>query len=202
MEAVAANDAEALLLALPVFARRLEDVHVLRRNLDQEIASVDVSLEELLGVMALTHQRLERRANEPRSAAVSPVDALAVLAVPAPTPASAPAPAAGMTLEDFKLHMGEILKGSLDAVSDKLSDRISGMLKELGTLSGPAREIRLQEFKQSGEYDMVDFSALYSHSAEQVTSNLTDVGVEEKETKGIDSTLERLRKMRAGKPRT
>lgn len=199
MSATFRGDADDLLSAMPVLARRLEDVHVLRRDLDQEVSAVDIALDELIGLIEITQQRLERKKSEPR--AVVPPPAPIVVSPPAAVVAPASPAPAGMTLEDFKLHMGEILKGSLDAVSDKLSDRISGMLKELGTLSGPAREIRIQEFKQSGEYDMVDFSSLYSRSAEQVTSNLTDVGVEEKETKGIDSTLERLRKMRAGKPK-
>jgi len=199
MSATSRHDTEDLLSALPILARRLEDIHVLRRDLDHDIASVDLTLDELTGAIDMVNQRLTRKKNEPR-VAIPPPAPVVVPAPAAPAVAAAPAPAA-MTLEDFKLHMGEILKGSLDAVSDKLSDRISNMLKELGTLSGPAREMRIQEFKQSGEYDMVDFSSLYSHSAEQVTSNLKDVGVEEKETKSIDSTLERLRKMRANKPK-
>ncbi|OGX20353.1 MAG: hypothetical protein A2Y04_06435 [Omnitrophica WOR_2 bacterium GWC2_45_7] len=103
-----------------------------------------------------------------------------------------------MTLDEFKTHMGSILQGSLDAVSDKLTDKIAAMLKELGTLSGPAREIKIREYQQSGEYDTVDFSSLYKN--QEVQSNLGEVGVEEKESKGIESSLERIRQLR-GKPK-
>ncbi|MEI6437161.1 MAG: hypothetical protein WCO69_00250 [Candidatus Omnitrophota bacterium] len=218
MSAPAATDIDNLIASVPILARRLEDVHVRRRDLDQEVSTVDYSLDELLGLIAITNQRLARKKAEPRVPPPPPAPVVrlvvpeitstasvpaSIIPPPAPVAPSAPlaGPGPGMTLDDFKLHMGEILKGSLDAVSDKLSDRISGMLKELGTLSGPARAMRIEEFKQSGEYEMVDFSSLYAHSAEQVTSNLKDVGVEEKETKGVDSTLERLRKLRAGKPK-
>ncbi|MBF0387262.1 MAG: hypothetical protein HQL20_05330 [Candidatus Omnitrophica bacterium] len=199
------SETEDALAAVPVLARRLVDLRLLRRDFGQEMLGLDGSLEALMGQVNVTNLRLAQKHSEPRVPAPAVVPDAVLLKAPevpaAPPAALAVAPAQpGMTLEDFKLHMGEILKGSLDAVSDKLSDRISVMLKELGTLSGPARAMRIEEFKQSGEYDMVDFSGLYSHQP-QVTSNLTDVGVDEKETKGVGSTLERLRKLRAGKPK-
>ncbi|MBF0594510.1 MAG: hypothetical protein HQL22_06050 [Candidatus Omnitrophica bacterium] len=213
MNAYLSSDTEDLLSALPILARRLDDVRAQRLEFERDLAATEASLDEFVGLVNITNLRLAQKHAEPKAPPPAPVvpaapvshivvpEIMSTAAVPAsiipPAPAAPAAP--GMTLEDFKLHMGEILKGSLDAVSDKLSTRISGMLKELGTLSGPAREVRIQQFQQSGEYDMVDFSSLYSSSQAKVTSNLTEVGVEEKETKSVNSTLDRLRKLRAGK---
>lgn len=193
------NDIDDLLPAVPVLARRLEDVHVSCRDLGHDVSSMDTLLDEMIGSVDIMNQRLFRKKHESKAVVTPPAQG----AIPPrinPLAGHAPVPA-GMTLEDLKLHMDEILKCSLDAVSDKLSDRISGMLRDLGALSGAAREVKLQELKQSGEYDMVDFSTLSRYASKQVTSNLKDVGVDERESTNINSTLERLRQRRAGKPK-
>ena len=179
------------LVLVPGLSLRLDAARQMRNELDEELTMAGLALNESIGALDVVGQRLRRMKAEPKHAAP---------AVPAPAATAAPAAVpGGMTLDEFRSNMGTILQGSLDAVSNKLTDKISGMLKELGTLSGPAREIRIREFQQSGEYESVDFSSLYKD--QKVQSNLGEVGVEEKESKGIDANLERLRKMRAMKPK-
>ncbi|MBF0494126.1 MAG: hypothetical protein HQL28_03225 [Candidatus Omnitrophica bacterium] len=105
----------------------------------------------------------------------------------------------GMSVEDFKTYIEKLLQGSLEAVSDKISDRMVKMLGELKGLAGTAREAKIREIKEAADFENVDLSKLYMH--QEVQSNLSDVGVEEKESKGIDSSLEKLRKLRGLKPK-
>ncbi|MBF0503589.1 MAG: hypothetical protein HQL14_00665 [Candidatus Omnitrophica bacterium] len=173
--------------------QRIDQLRQSRYALDQELMETELLMGQFLGSLDVVTVRITNRLKEPQtSAPVAPV--VPPLVMPAPgTPVSA-APAAGMTLEEFKTHMAAILQGSLDAVSDKLSDKIAGMLKDLKTLSGPAREYKLREIQEAAGFESVDLSKLYVH--EDVQSNLGDIGVEEKESKGIDSTLEKLRRLK------
>ncbi|MBF0123395.1 MAG: hypothetical protein HQL21_08355 [Candidatus Omnitrophica bacterium] len=184
------NESDDPLVLLPALSKRLEGIRSLRNELDEDLMMAELSLNEFIGSLDAVGLRLKRIQAQPKKAVES-----------SPLPvASAPAAPGGMTLDEFKTHMGSMLEGSLDKVSNKLSDKIQAMLKELGTLSGPAREVRIREYQESGEYASVDFSSLYKD--QKVQSNLGEVGVEEKETKSIDANLERLRKLRAlkGKP--
>ncbi len=182
--------------ALPLLAKRLDDIRVSRNALDEDLMLAELSLNDFIASMDGVGKRLKRMKTEPR------IPAPFYQPPPPPviaSPAAAATPA-GMTLDEFKAHMGTLLQGSLDAVSDKLSGKIQGMLRDVRGLSGVARDVKLQEIKEAAEYEMVDFSSMYSH--EKLQSNLGDVGVEEKESKGIDANLERLRKLRGLKPKT
>ncbi|HBR14192.1 MAG TPA: hypothetical protein DD723_01425 [Candidatus Omnitrophica bacterium] len=179
------NESDDPVAVLTRLVKQIDGIRQVRNELEEDLKRTELSLNEFIGSMDAVGQRLKRIKAEPSRAA-------------APNPPPAPASPTGMTLDEFKTHMGSILQGSLDAVSDKLTDKIAAMLKELGTLSGPAREIKIREYQQSGEYDTVDFSSLYKN--QEVQSNLGEVGVEEKESKGIESSLERIRQLR-GKPK-
>jgi hypothetical protein len=102
-----------------------------------------------------------------------------------------------MSLEDFKVFVERVLQGSLEAAEDKLSEKILSMIRKLKGLAGTEREAKIQEIKDAAESDIVDLSKLYTY--EEVQSNLGEVGVEEKESRGIESSLDKLRKLR-GKP--
>ncbi|MBF0521926.1 MAG: hypothetical protein HQL24_02600 [Candidatus Omnitrophica bacterium] len=95
---------------------------------------------------------------------------------------------------DTTAQLEKLLQGSLDALGDKISDRLMGMLKELKSLPIEVRATRIHEIKQAADAELVDLSALYKH--QEVESNIEEVGVDEKEAKGIDKNLERLRKLR------
>ncbi|MBF0484778.1 MAG: hypothetical protein HQL25_08760 [Candidatus Omnitrophica bacterium] len=179
------------------FSKKLDDIRLARHQIEGEFLTTDSSLNDFISSTDAVIQRLKTKKTEPRKpAAVAPTE---IISVSPPAAPAAPAAGQAMTLEDFKTHMGSILQGSLEAATDKISNRIQGMLKELKNLSGPAREAKYREIQQAAEFEMVDISMLYKH--EQVQSNLGEIGVDEKESKSIDANLERLRKMRGLKPK-
>ena len=107
-----------------------------------------------------------------------------------------------MSTQDFKLFIEKTLQGSLEAAGDKISDKIKNMIRELKGLQGTEREAKIQQIKEAADIDTVDLSKLCIH--EQAKSNLADVRIEEKESKGIESSLVKLRQLREkpkpGKP--
>ncbi len=100
--------------------------------------------------------------------------------------------------EDFKIHLEKLVQGSLDALGDKISDRVLNMLKELKGMTGPGRETKIREIKDAAESELVDLSRLFLH--EKIESNIEEIGIDEKESKGIDKSLRHLRRMRGGRP--
>jgi len=98
--------------------------------------------------------------------------------------------------EEFKESLERLLQGSLEQLGDKISQKILNKLKDLKGLSGPVKESKIRELKELADSEMLDFSKLFS---EKVKSNIRDIGVKEKETKGIDESLKKLREMREGK---
>ena len=100
--------------------------------------------------------------------------------------------------EDFKDQLEFLLKGSMDHLEDRLSQRILNMLKELKTTTGSVKEAKMKEIKGVVEEESVDLSKLFIH--EKVESNIDDVGVEEKQTTGIAKSLKRLREMKNSNP--
>ena len=89
-----------------------------------------------------------------------------------------------------------MLQNPMEDLGDKISRKILEKLKDLKGVSGRAREAKIKELKDLADDELVDLSKLFR---EKVESNIEDIGVEEKETKGIDKSLERLRRMRQGK---
>ena len=96
-------------------------------------------------------------------------------------------------------QLERMLQGSLDVLGDKISNRLMATLKELRSLPVEMRAAKIQEVKQMADAELVDLSALYKH--EPVESNIEEVGVHEKESKGMDTNLEKLRALRRGKPK-
>lgn len=124
----------------------------------------------------------------------------------APPPKAGPQPAAAQVLaaqgqptgEDYKASIEKLLQGSIDALGDKLSDKIVGMLKELKTMAGPVREAKISEIWNAAQSEHVDLAAMFLH--EKVESNLGADGlkIEEKKTQGIGSILDKLKKLKGG----
>ena len=106
------------------------------------------------------------------------------------------APSKDTIQTDFASNLEALLEKSLDKLGDKVSDRILKMLERLQGTEGPAREEQLRAIKQAADEELVDLSNLFMHQ-EGIKSNLEDIGVDEKEAKGIDKNLERLRELRA-----
>jgi len=98
---------------------------------------------------------------------------------------------------DMNAQLEKLLQGSLDALGDKLSDKMLNMMSELKTLSGPMRTVKMREIKETADAELVDLSSLFAH--QEVQSNIEDVGVDEQEVKGMDSSLDKLRAMRKKK---
>ena len=101
-----------------------------------------------------------------------------------------------MSEQDFKALLEKLLQGSLEHLGDKISGRIMDKLKELKETSGPQREVKIKELKEVADSETVDLTKLFH---EKIESNIDQIGVDEKESKGIDKSLEKLRKMKEGK---
>jgi hypothetical protein len=97
---------------------------------------------------------------------------------------------------DYQASIEKLLQGSIDALGDKLSERIVGMLRELKTMAGPMREAKISEIWNAAQSEHVDLAGLFLH--EKVESNLGADGlkVEETKGKGIGSILDKLKKMK------
>jgi hypothetical protein len=111
--------------------------------------------------------------------------------------AAAGSPGGFLTEESFKAQMEKFLQSSFESMGDKLSGKLSGLLKDLKTVSGPVRESRMREIHQVAAEENIDLSGLFGF--QKVDSNIEEIGVNEKKAKSIDKSLERLRKMREGK---
>lgn len=99
--------------------------------------------------------------------------------------------------EKLEKSLEKLLQGSLDALGDKISDRLLNMMKEFKGLAGPGREDKIKEIKAVADTELVDLSSLFMNV--KVKSNIQEVGVDEREAKGIDKSLKKLRQMRKKK---
>lgn len=156
--------------------RRMSNIKQSRCQLSDELSRIEATLNESMSAIDVVNQRLKDiKLNPPAQQAKS-------------------VPALGMSPDDFKMLIEKTLQGSLDAAGDKLSDRIMKMIGELKGLAGTEREFKIRQIQEAADSDKVDLSGLFI--SEEVQSNLGEVGVEEKESKGIESSLEKLKKMR------
>lgn len=172
--------------------QRLGSFKESRLRLSQEIAAIGVVLDECIQSTEILPERLRAL----RAAPSIDTEKTTGAGLPG-QPALASGPA--MSLEDFKGYIEKLLQGSVEAVGDKVSNKIAAMLKDLRSLSGAAREAKIQQIQDAAISESVDLSSLFKHEQENVQSNLGELGVEEKESKGIDSSIEKLRKMREKK---
>ncbi|MBF0533016.1 MAG: hypothetical protein HQL23_07990 [Candidatus Omnitrophica bacterium] len=162
-----------------------EQLLLLERDLSQSLAEQD-------RFQARLKEFLDGRRVENREPAAAPAP------LPVVPPPEIPPPVVLAT--DPTAQLEKLLQGLLDALGDKFSDRLMGLMPELKSLPVEMRGLRLHEIKQAADAELVDLSALYKY--QEVQSNIDQVGVDEKETKGIDKNLEKLRKMRAMKNKT
>lgn len=159
--------------------KRAEDIKRSQDQLEEESLSAQSRLDAFLDTMDTVHKRLIRLESQKgdtqlRSKSEQP----------------------SLSQEDFKALLEKLLQGSLDGIGDKISQRILDKLNDLKGLTGASREAKIQEIKQAADAEMVDLSKLFG---EKIESNIEDIGVEEKETKGISKSLERLRKMKGNR---
>lgn len=154
---------------------RGERIEASQGEIESELASVGAQLDALLKDAERQEQDLKGLESAPR-------------AEKAPEGPRAPE-------VEFTEILERLLQGSLEGLGDKISRKILDKLKGLRALSGPEREDGVRELKELADSEAVDLSALFS---EKVKSNIQDIGVEEKETKGIDEGLRKLREMRGG----
>lgn len=169
-------------------------------SLDKEMIYVESLLGELLREADEVNSRVHQAKSEAASIELEPKQARAPAEKeepksepPAAAAAAIPTPAVPVD-ENFKGDIEKLLQGSMDHLEDRLSQRILNMLKDLKVASGPARETKFREVREAVSNESVDLSGLFKH--EKIESNIGDIGIEEKESQGIQSSLERLRKMR------
>lgn len=101
-----------------------------------------------------------------------------------------------MSQEDFAALLEKLLRGSLEGLGDKISQKILDKLQDLKGSTAETRDAKIQELRTIADAELVDLSRLFN---EKVESNIEEIGVEEKETRGIDKNLERLRKIKGDK---
>ena len=160
--------------------KRIDEIRGSQETLDGELISIEVWLDGLIGDMDSLNERL-RDFKSRKNAAKS-------------WPAKAAPDSAG---DDFKGQLEKLLLGSMEGLENRLSERILKMLKELKGAVGPARAAKMREIKEAVDEEVVDLSRLFVD--EKIESNIDEIGVEEKESKGIQKSLDRLRRMREGK---
>lgn len=170
-------------------SQKITEIRHIQTDLNEQLLSIDNdlnrSLEDHYAINAKLKEFLNKKRIE-KAAAPMPIHAEPMIQRPLAQPLDATA------------QLEKLLQGSLDALGDKISDRLMGMLKELRSLPVEMRGERLHDIKQAADAELVDLSALYKY--QEVQSNIEQVGVDEKEAKGIDKNLEKLRKMRQKKP--
>ncbi len=98
-----------------------------------------------------------------------------------------------LTEDAFKEQMERFLTNSFETMGDKISSKMQAMLSELKSAGGAVSPARMREIKQAAAEENVDISGLFNYKG--VDSNIDKIGIEEKQAKGIDKSLEKLRKM-------
>ena len=94
--------------------------------------------------------------------------------------------------QDFERMLEKVLQGSMQSLGNKISQKILDKLKDLKSASYEVRKIKIRELKELVDSEQVDLSQLFR---EKIKSNIDDIGVEEQEVRGIDKSLEKLRRM-------
>ena len=100
---------------------------------------------------------------------------------------------ASLTEDEFRARLEKLLEGSLENLGDKISQKIANQLKDLKGLVGVDRDVKIRQIQQSGDYESLDFGTIFQ---DKIESNIDEIGVEEQEAKGVDKSLEKLRKMK------
>jgi hypothetical protein len=157
-------------ISISEITRRIGDIRQSKIQVSREIASIEILLDELISTADAVTLRLQEKKKE--------------AALP---------PGPGASLDEFKANIEKIVQGSLEAFGDKISAKVLAMLQELQGLTGPAREVKIRQIKEVADSEMADLSTLFNTKVE---SNIGEIGINEQETRGIDSNLQKLRKIR------
>lgn len=104
---------------------------------------------------------------------------------------------AQLSMEDFSRRLEKLIRGSMEHLEGRLSERILKMLKDLKSAPGEEREYKIRKIREAAGDESVDLSSLFVH--EEVESNIGEIGIEEKESKGIDKSLKKLRGLKEKK---
>ena len=163
--------------------QRIENNQASQKELDEAIASMSALVDRLADTMNAVNSRLVEASSEKISRP--------------PQPAQEAKPQASE--DDFKLRLEKLLEGSLEHIGDKISQKIMDKLQGLRGLSGVARQEKIREIEQYAEAESVDLSAIFR---DKIESNIDEIGIEEHQAKGINASLEKLRRMREGGGKT
>jgi hypothetical protein len=102
-----------------------------------------------------------------------------------------------LSMEDFSGKLEKLIEGSMEHLEGRLSERILNMLKDIKASAGAEREYKIRKIREAADDEFVDLSSLFVH--DKVESNIGEIGIEEKESKGIDKSLRKLRSMKEKK---
>ena len=152
-----------------------------RDKLKDEILATTRSLDESLAAMDDLNARLKQI--ESQKKAVRPKQ----------TTEKGP-----MSAEYFSRQLEKLLQVSMGDLEKRLSQNIVSLLKELPGSAGPDREVKIKAIQEAVISEAVDLSKLFSH--DQLKSNINETGIDESESKGINESLKKLRRMRKDAP--
>jgi len=158
-----------------------EDTINSQGKLKDEIIATTRSLNESLAAMNDLNARLKQIESQKRSVR------------PKQTTEKGP-----MSAEDFSRQLEKLLQVSMGDLEQRLSQNIVSLLKELPGSAGPDREVKLKAIQEAVISEAVDLSKLFSH--DQLKSNINETGIDESESKGINESLKKLRRMRKDAP--
>ncbi len=161
-------------------SERVEGMRKSQSDLDGELLYTETWLDQLIDNMDSVNRNLKQAKSGKVSSEPEPVSKKV-----------------HMSEEDFKTQLEKLLEGSLEHLGDRISDKILNMLREVKETSGLTRVRKIKEFKEIAESELVDMSKLFLH--EKLESNIEQIGVEEKESMGIDKSLKKLREMKEDK---
>jgi len=161
------------------FLKKMDSCKEAQNELDRALASMEGQLDAYIQTVEAVHSRLNAPA--PQAA----IDASGTVAAKP-----------NLSEEDFKARLERLLEGSLENLGDKISQKIVNQIKDLKGLVGPDRDTKIRQIKEYADYESVDFSAVFQ---DKIESNIDEIGVEEQEAKGVDKSLEKLRKMKEKK---
>lgn len=124
-----------------------------------------------------------------------PVDSVQVPNPPEPDGANESV-STGESTEQLKEALQGSIENSIENMGERLEQRIVDLLKDSKDLMGTAGMVVQGQGKGTVDDAIIDLSNMFMH--DQIESNIEDAGVEEVQSKTIDSSLEKLRRMRGG----
>lgn len=167
---------------------KIKDIKQSHSRLHEDVLDMEKWLNKSLDDVTVANNRIKELISKERAAKPDSAEFSA-------QPAAAHEPQ--MTNEKEQItpeQLEKLLQGSLDAFGDKISEKMLCMMKEIKATTGPVKNEKIKELRIAAANELVDLSSLYAH--QKIESNLDEVGVNEKEAKGIDKSLEKLKQIR------